>query len=102
MMNWITELGQQILRKMGLRSEQPTARQKAVQDAVKKFDIKPTQVVTQSETDVAARIYHKLQDTSTEGTSVEWKRAEMKNRLVQKFPGMTEARQKELTEALYA
>lgn len=101
-MNWITELGHQLLQKMGLRPEQPTATQKAVQDAVKKFNIKPIQVVTQEETDVAARIYHKLESTSAEGTSKEWKRAEMKNRLVQKFPGMTEARQKELTEALYA
>lgn len=100
-MNWITELGHTILNKMGLESDQPTKTQRAVLDAVKRTKIEPIQVVDQSETDAAARIYNRLESVSALGTSDEWKRNEMRDRLLGQFPKMKEAKLKEIVEGLY-
>ncbi len=103
-MNWITELGQTILNKMGLSHDQPTATQKAVLEAVKKTEIE----VELHDEDPAARIefaaetYHFLENTSAAGTSVEWKRETLRTRMLAKFPGMAMAKVNEIVESLYA
>ena len=101
-MNWITEIGHKILKKLGLGPDQPSKTQKAVLDAVEKTTIEPIQVVDQSETDAAAKIYHFLESTSAEFTSVQWKQNELRTRMIQKFPFIKEKKLTEIVEGLYA
>lgn len=100
-MNWITELGQTILHKMGLGSDQPTATQKAVLAAVKKTKIEPIELPDENHVLFAAETYHFLENTSAEGTSVKWKSEALKTRMLAKFPAMKDSKLNEIVEGLY-
>lgn len=100
-MNWIMELGHTILTKMGLGSDQPTKTQKAVLEAVEKTKIEPVELPDEDQIEFAAETYHFLENTSAEGTSVEWKRECLRTRMLAKFPSMKEAKLKEIVEGLY-
>jgi hypothetical protein len=101
-MNWITEIGYKILNKFGLGPEQPTSTQKAVLEAVEKIEVEPVEIVDEDQIEAAAEIYHFLEGKSAEGTSIEWKRNDLKMRMLKKFPYIKESKLNEIVKGLYA
>ena len=90
-MNWLTELGKKIAAKMGISEDEPPEVQESVLESIEEIHfepVKPGPVVTPEET--AKKIYNFLNSTCAEGTSSQYRKAELRMRLLKKFPYLKE------------